>query len=101
MERFVYLKNVVTLTLDREKCTGCGMCLSVCPRSVLLRSNGTVEITERDACIECGACQRNCPHGALAVQAGVGCATAVINQMLGRKRACCTVDEDCNAPPCC
>ena len=35
MTELIYLKNVVTLQLDPEKCTGCGTCLEVCPRQVL------------------------------------------------------------------
>jgi NAD-dependent dihydropyrimidine dehydrogenase PreA subunit len=91
MRPMVYLKDVVTLTHIPELCNGCGICLSVCPRQVLERLNGKVGIARRDACIECGACQRNCPHGAVTVKAGVGCASALINQMLGKKKACCTV----------
>jgi ferredoxin len=96
-----YLRNVVTLNFDAEKCTGCGTCLSVCPRAVLARSNGRVRIVDRDACIECGACKKNCPEGALTVKSGVGCATAVINQMLGRKGACCVVEDGCDTSSCC
>ncbi len=94
MNRMVYLKDVVTLAFDPAKCTGCGMCLAVCARAVFARVNGKPDIVWRDACIECGACQRNCPQGALSVKTGVGCAAAVINQMLGRKSACCVIDDD-------
>lgn len=94
MNRMVYLKDVVTLAFDPVKCSGCGMCLSVCPRGVFARGNGKPDIVRRDACIECGACQRNCPHGALYVKTGVGCAAAVINQMLGRKSACCVIEDE-------
>jgi len=77
-----YLKNVSTLWIDREKCTGCGMCVEVCPRGVLEILDRKASITDLDACIECGACQRNCAFGALSVQAGVGCAQALINAMI-------------------
>lgn len=87
----IYLKNVVTLSHKQELCNGCGICLTVCPRRVFQRFNGKVEIAVRDACIECGACQRNCPQGAVTVKAGVGCASALINQMLGRNKVCCDV----------
>ncbi len=118
MKELLYLKDVVTLRLDPVKCTGCGMCLDVCPRAVLTRNNGDtnlhssgdrrsdnegihlkanwckVGITTLDACIECGACQQNCPAGALSVRAGVGCAHAVINAALGRTSAdCCCIVE--------
>lgn len=89
MDRFVYLPSVVTLRLDPEKCTGCGMCLEVCPHSVLAKENGKVRIDWLDACMECGACARNCPSAAITVSAGVGCAAAVINAALGRTGACC------------
>ncbi|MEW6334622.1 MAG: mercury methylation ferredoxin HgcB [Thermodesulfobacteriota bacterium] len=85
-----YLKDVVTLKLDQEKCTGCGMCLEVCPHEVFKMNTRHVEIQHRDACMECGACSRNCPFDAITVQTGVGCAAAVINAMLGRTDgACC------------
>ncbi len=108
MNQLLYLRDVVTLKLEEEKCLGCGMCLSVCPRAVLSPANGKVEIANRDACMECGACSRNCPVEALSVRPGVGCAAAVINSMLGKKSssACCTIDSEqssCSlseSPPC-
>jgi NAD-dependent dihydropyrimidine dehydrogenase PreA subunit len=96
MNRLIYLKDVVTLKLDQKKCIGCGMCLSVCPHAVLSLTNGKIEIMNRDACMECGACAQNCPAEAVSVRSGVGCATAVIDAMLGRKKSscCCTIDSD-------
>ncbi len=95
MGQMVYLKDVVTLKLDEEKCVGCGVCLIVCPHAVLRRANGKIQIGKRDACMECGACSQNCPVKAVTVRAGVGCATAVINSALGRKNCscCCTIDS--------
>ena len=77
-----YLKNVVTLNLESEKCTGCGMCENVCPHEVFLIDQRKAKIINRDLCMECGACEKNCPIGAIAVNTGVGCATAVINGFL-------------------
>ena len=102
MGKLEYLKNVVTLELDEEKCVGCGMCMQVCPHAVL-SMNGIkrAEIGNRDACMECGACMRNCPTEALTVESGVGCAAAVINTMLGRDSAscCCTIDPKDKTEP--
>ncbi len=89
MGKFVYLKNVTTLALNEEKCTGCGVCTKVCPHAVLSLSAKKVGIGDRDACMECGACAINCPEEALSVRAGVGCAAAVINGFLRRDTACC------------
>ncbi len=96
MDRLVYLKDVVTLELDRKRCVGCGMCVQVCPHAVFISRNGTVEIGHRDACMECGACAKNCPAEAIRVKAGVGCAAAVINSALRRKggACCCTLSEN-------
>jgi ferredoxin len=98
--QLVYLRNVVTLNLDNSRCSGCGTCMEVCPHAVLAQENGKVRIEDRDACMECGACARNCPTAAISVQAGVGCAAAVINSALGRgsSSACCSLEP--SAPAC-
>jgi NAD-dependent dihydropyrimidine dehydrogenase PreA subunit len=89
-----YLAGVTTLSLNEATCTGCGMCVMVCPHAVFALDDAAVRIVDRDACMECGACARNCPSNALSVRAGVGCAAAIINGKLGRKDACCCVDSD-------
>ncbi|MEE9913608.1 MAG: 4Fe-4S binding protein [Deltaproteobacteria bacterium] len=96
MGSMVYLKNVATLSLNTPKCTGCGMCLDVCPHGVFKMNGKSVQIVDRDACMECGACSRNCPAVALSVEAGVGCAAAVINSLLGRNggECCCGPQTD-------
>lgn len=95
MGRLIYLKDVVTLQLNENKCMGCGMCLEVCPHEVFKMNSSRVFIQNRDGCMECGACSRNCPVGAISVKAGVGCAAAVINSMLGRTggECCCSIES--------
>jgi hypothetical protein len=39
--------------------------------------------------MECGACARNCDFGAITVNAGVGCAAAIINSMITGGEATC------------
>lgn len=90
--RMNYLKNVVTLDLNREKCTGCNRCTEVCPRRVLVVKNHKAEIISRDQCIECGACQRNCAFDAISVKSGVGCAAAFFNAMFTGGEAVCGCD---------
>lgn len=84
-----YLKNVATLRLDAALCIGCGMCVMVCPHDVFAIENKKAVINKLDSCMECGACARNCPVTAITVRAGVGCATAQINAMLGKGECCC------------
>ena len=84
-----YLKNVVTLRQFPEKCTGCGVCLEVCPRAVYGMKDKKAFITDIDRCIECGACKKNCACGAIEVTEGVGCAAAIVFGMLtGREPTC-------------
>jgi len=89
--KLVYLAGVVTLRLDPEKCTGCRMCATVCPRSVWAFTERKAVIDDRDACIECGACARNCADSAISVRTGVGCANAVISSYFSKDKGagCC------------
>jgi len=73
-----YLPGVATLTLDAAKCNGCRMCVAVCPHAVFAIVEKRARIVDADGCMECGACALNCPEEALAVRAGVGCATAIL-----------------------
>jgi len=77
--KFYYLSNVVTLDLDASKCTGCKLCVYVCPHEVFTIENNKAVIIDRDACMECGACANNCEFEALTVKSGVGCAAGIIN----------------------
>lgn len=73
-----YLKNVTSLELNSEKCTGCGMCIKVCPHEVFCLQDGKAEIVDKDGCMECGACAKNCGFEAIKVKSGTGCAYAII-----------------------
>jgi NAD-dependent dihydropyrimidine dehydrogenase PreA subunit len=94
-----YLKDVATLELQAEKCTGCGMCAAVCPHGVFRLAANRAEIADRDACMECGACQKNCPAAAVSVRAGVGCAYAILySRLRGRPDITCgPEDGSCGA----
>ncbi|MBU0501653.1 MAG: 4Fe-4S binding protein [Candidatus Margulisbacteria bacterium] len=84
-----YLKDVVTLKLDEVKCTGCQMCVKVCPHAVFAMKDKKAEIVDRDSCMECGACAKNCPSEAITVKSGVGCAAGIINGILQGTEATC------------
>ncbi len=99
MTELRYLANVVTLSLDIDKCIGCKMCTQVCPHEVFAVENGKARMIDRDACMECGACANNCPVDALSVDAGVGCATGIIIGALKGTEPTCGCTDD--ASGCC
>lgn len=82
MKGFDYLPGVATLKLDQAICVGCGICPTVCPHRILEMRGSKAVITNLDACMECGACALNCPVKAISVDAGVGCASGMINRWL-------------------
>ncbi len=84
-----YLSNVTTLKFFEDKCTGCWRCVEVCPHSVFAINGKKVVVVDKDRCMECGACTRNCAFGAIRVNAGVGCATAILNSMISGGQPVC------------
>ena len=85
MKGFRYLEGVATLEYNRERCVGCGRCVDVRPHQVFEMEQKKAVLLDKDACMECGACALNCPATAISVDAGVGCATGLINEWLREK----------------
>lgn len=57
----------MALIVKKEECTGCGICIDVCPyKGIKLNSAGIAEVTEN--CILCGQCVDSCPAGALYIE---------------------------------
>ena len=52
------------ITVEKEKCLGCGQCCPVCAGLVLRMEDGYPVYAGR-GCIECGHCQCICPAGAI------------------------------------
>ena len=94
--RNAYLEN--TLVFTPEICNGCARCVEVCPHAVFVVENKVARMVDRDACMECGACARNCEPGAITVDSGVGCASAIIYGALTNREPVCGSDtsiSDC------
>ncbi len=84
-----------TLRFTPGRCINCGRCIEVCPQGVFAPRAARVSMVAAPECMECGACQMNCPAGAVSVDAGVGCAAAMIRAALtGKKEVTC-------GPECC
>ncbi|MGB9836268.1 MAG: FAD-binding protein [Candidatus Saccharicenans sp.] len=54
------------LIINRELCTGCGLCLQVCPFGALSLDAENI-VVANEACTGCGACVPECPAGALSL----------------------------------
>lgn len=99
MNGLVYLRNVVTLKLDQQKCNGCLMCTIVCPHDVFAIENKKAVIQNKDFCMECGACEKNCPENAITVRSGVGCVAGIINGLIRGTEPTC--DCESGGSTCC
>ncbi len=55
--------GAVEPALDQEKCTGCGLCVKVCPAGALVLAEGR-PLLDRHKCIHEGNCIASCPMDA-------------------------------------
>ena len=69
--------NRVTIASDR--CRGCGLCVSVCPKKILTTEGGTLNaqgyhparVTDMTKCLACAMCAVMCPHVVIRVERDV------------------------------
>ena len=50
--------------IDRELCTGCGQCVSVCPVDAIMLQDTKASI-DQSRCRQCGVCADQCPVQAI------------------------------------
>lgn len=55
------------ITIDEEKCDGCGNCVPACVEGALQIVNGKARLVKQSYCDGLGACLGDCPQGALHV----------------------------------
>jgi ferredoxin len=55
------------ITIDEEKCDGCGNCVPSCVEGALRIIDGKARLVKESYCDGLGACLGDCPQGALAV----------------------------------
>jgi len=65
---------VAKIVINEEKCKGCGLCVSACPKDVIamsdkLNSKGyhPAKQIKKEECIACGLCYLICPDVAIEV----------------------------------
>jgi len=61
-------KNLPEIRVS-DKCNGCGRCVEVCPREILVvgEGKGKVEVTDPTSCSICKLCVKECDVGAIEV----------------------------------
>jgi tetrahydromethanopterin S-methyltransferase subunit A len=61
----------VKVKVDEDRCSGCGICLEICPQRVYeLRTYGERELAvpvAEENCSRCRACEEKCPQGAIEI----------------------------------
>jgi len=65
-EEIDYEPSVRSLSVDKNVCTGCGLCRNVCPANALSILNGKTAL-DPDKCVKCYCCAEICPSGAIAL----------------------------------
>ncbi|MBO5907712.1 MAG: 4Fe-4S binding protein [Clostridia bacterium] len=65
-------KNLLSFTIDKDKCIGCGKCAKNCPVDTIVKTDYVAPghklasySIEQAKCIKCGACMSGCKFGAI------------------------------------
>ena len=61
-------REMVTYTIDHDKCTGCGRCQRVCPVTAVKEFRDGKRAIEESICIRCGYCYNVCEDDAVSYQ---------------------------------
>ena len=56
------------ITINKEKCSGCGECLSSCPGDVYELRESKAVIENPEECHGCSTCEDVCPEKAIAIE---------------------------------
>jgi NAD-dependent dihydropyrimidine dehydrogenase PreA subunit len=57
------------VNVNFDKCTGCGVCNSVCPADVYGPvKDGKTQVAKPGECIGCRACESQCPENAIQIE---------------------------------
>lgn len=76
------------ISLQSEKCVGCGDCVEVCPQQCFtIGDDGKSLHVFPERCMECGACSLNCQKEAISLKAGPGCFIHITKEILFGKDA--------------
>jgi NADH:ubiquinone oxidoreductase subunit F (NADH-binding) len=57
--------QLLTYTIDEEKCTGCRRCAKVCPEEAITGEKKELHVIDQGKCIQCGSCFDSCKFEAV------------------------------------
>jgi len=60
-------RDLVTYSIDPEKCIACGKCRRACPAEAIEGEKKVKHVILQDRCVRCGACFDTCPVDAVVV----------------------------------
>jgi len=63
-----FCKGLISLSIDPEKCTGCGACLRACPVDAIIGEKKKPHQLDGDKCVKCRACYEACKFDAVMIQ---------------------------------
>ena len=65
----------IHLTFQRDRCKGCGLCVTVCPKHILALDNATnvkgyrpAVCSDEAACVGCASCAKICPDSIITIE---------------------------------
>ncbi len=64
------------ITINKERCKGCGLCTSVCPMKIIVTDMASLndkgyrpaKVTEPEKCIGCAFCATICPDCVITIE---------------------------------
>ncbi len=63
--RTLECKAMAKITVNEEKCKGCGLCQKHCPVNAIDGSGRDKRVINQEKCIKCGTCITSCPFHAI------------------------------------